>query len=453
VVLSNQGKPAEAAAAYRQALVLEPDFVEAYNNLGITLVKQRMLPEAIAAFKKAVEGRPRSHEFHLNLATALREQGSLPEAVVVLQKAIALEPGHAKDYCDLGVTLKELGKNTEATEALQKAIRLKPDYSEASYELGIILQNARDWDGALHAFRAALQVNPKEAKYQYGVGVSLYQKGDREGAIRAYQEAIRLAPKVTPWRSNLGVALLEKGFLKDALREFQTALEINPNDLAARQNLGSCLQEQARFADAVKAFQAMDALLSKSDSRKAQIAEFIRDIEALIELDARLPGILKGESPPASTEERVDLGWLCHLPGKRLYAAAARFRSEALAEDPKLAEERNGANRYDAARSAALAGCGQGEDAPSLDDTSRARLRRQALEWLQANLVAYRQLLKKEPQSAGPLVRGNLQLWQHHKDFAGVRDPEALAKMPERERQEWASFWKEVDALEKQAAD
>jgi hypothetical protein len=77
-----------------------------------------------------------------------------------------------------------------------------------------------------------------------------------------------------------------------------------------------------------------------------------------------------------------------------------RFYSEAFADDPKLADDLRTRHRYNAACSAALAGCGQGADADKPDDQERARLRQQALAWLRADPAAWCQLLEKEPEQA-----------------------------------------------------
>jgi hypothetical protein len=58
---------------------------------------------------------------------------------------------------------------------------------------------------------------------------------------------------------------------------------------------------------------------------------------------------------------------------KWLTAAAARFYAEAFAAEPKRAEDPASANRSGAARAAALAGAGQGEDAGSLRGERRCR--------------------------------------------------------------------------------
>jgi hypothetical protein len=44
-----------------------------------------------------------------------------------------------------------------------------------------------------------------------------------------------------------------------------------------------------------------------------------------------------------------------------------------------------------------------------------------------------------------------LQHWQNDTDLAGVRDPAALAKMPEAERADWQKLWADVEALVKKS--
>ena len=43
---------------YKKAIVLEPDFAEAHNNLGVTLKELRRLDEAEASLKNAILFKP-----------------------------------------------------------------------------------------------------------------------------------------------------------------------------------------------------------------------------------------------------------------------------------------------------------------------------------------------------------------------------------------------------------
>jgi hypothetical protein len=92
-------------------------------------------------------------------------------------------------------------------------------------------------------------------------------------------------------------------------------------------------------------------------------------------------------------------------------------------------------------------------DIYSLGDKERARLRRQALDWLKANLAAWRKLLETDESKAAAHVQQQMQHWLQDVDFAGVRGPDALAKLPEAERQEWRKLGAEVDELRQCAGD
>jgi hypothetical protein len=69
------------------------------------------------------------------------------------------------------------------------------------------------------------------------------------------------------------------------------------------------------------------------------------------------------------------------------------------------------------------------------------------LDWLRADLA----LLTKQLQSWWPgqtdEARKKLRHWQQDPDLAGVRDKEALAKLPEAEREAWRKLWADVADL------
>jgi hypothetical protein len=94
-----------------------------------------------------------------------------------------------------------------------------------------------------------------------------------------------------------------------------------------------------------------------------------------------------------------------------------------------------------------LAGCGQGEDDPPLDEPKRAELRRQAREWLEAELAAQARRLDVPADASPPAVLKVLTSWTSDRNLAGVRAPEALEKLPPAEQAAWRSLWAEVDAL------
>src|SRR5205814_89708 len=80
---------------------------------------------------------------------------------------------------------------------------------------------------------------------------------------------------------------------------------------------------------------------------------------------------------------------------------SARFYAEAFAAQPALADDLKVGHRYNAACYAALAAAGMGEDTARLDDKEKSRLRKQALDWLRADLTLWsKQLASDKPRVA-----------------------------------------------------
>jgi hypothetical protein len=161
-------------------------------------------------------------------------------------------------------------------------------------------------------------------------------------------------------------------------------------------------------------------------------------------LEAGLPALLEGTAQPVDAAEQRDLAALCRY--KRLYAAAVRFYAAAFAAQPKLADDLQTQDRYNAACAAALAAAGQGADAEKLGSAEHARLRRQALEWLMADLTAWGQRMNDNPQERAR-VQQTLPRWKAARDLVGIRDTEALAQLPSADHEACRKLWAAVDAL------
>ena len=86
------------------------------------------------------------------------------------------------------------------------------------------------------------------------------------------------------------------------------------------------------------------------------------------------------------------------------------------------------------------------EPAPTADPTG-VRLRRQALDWLKANLAAWNACVGgSDPQAPADVAR-TLTAWKAESDLAGVRDPDAQARLPEAERKDWRALWADVEGF------
>ncbi len=443
-VLSDQGKPGEAEAAARKAIELQPGLPLAHSHLGNLLGRKGRVEEAIAEYREAIRLNKDWADAHFSFGFALHYKGDLDGALAEYRAALRSKPDYPEAHNNLGNVLDDKGQLDPAMAEWRAAIRLKPHYPEAHRNLGVALHRKGRLEEAIAEYREALHLKKDYAEAHYGLGNALMGQGQWDGAIAEYREALHLKKDYAAAHYGLGRALTEKGRLDEAIAEYEEAIRLKKDVAEAHCNLGHILVHRGRFADGLAALKRGHALGSRRPGWPYPSAQWVHDCERLVELEARLPAILRGERQPADAGERLALAWLCQQHKGR-YAAAARFYAEAFAAEPALADKLGAkGGRYDAACAAALAAAGQGEDAKTLGEKERARLQRQARLWLREDLAAWRRLLEQEPNKARPVVVQQMRHWQEDPDFAGVRGPEALNRLPEAERKEWRELWADV---------
>jgi serine/threonine-protein kinase len=150
-----------------------------------------------------------------------------------------------------------------------------------------------------------------------------------------------------------------------------------------------------------------------------------------------------------ATGDCLDLAELCFV--KKHFATAARLYAEALAGTSHLAEELRAGRRLNAACAAALAGCGQGDDAAGFGETEREELRKQARDWLRLDLAAWARKVNTGTAADRIVARKTLARWRDDPDLAGLRDGRALEGLPPAERRECQALWQEVADLLRRA--
>jgi serine/threonine protein kinase/Flp pilus assembly protein TadD len=439
--LRARGRLTQAEAEFREAIRLSPDYSGAHYNLGLVLKDEGLLDEAITEHREAVRLNNEDYEVYIGLGDALINKDLPDQAIVVLGEAIRLNEKSDSAHTSLGNALRKQHRWDDAIAEHQKALGINNDNDAAHTNLGNALMDKGLPDQAIAEHRKAIQLNEENYKAHFNLGGVLYAKGLLKEAITEYLVTIRLKPDWADAHQILGLALGKTGRLDDAITAFNLAIRLKPDLADAHHNLGIALQQKGRLDEAVASL-TWALRFRPGDANTLRALNSARE---LFETETRLAKVLSGECQPANAAERAKLALLCAQPFKQLPATAARFYAEAFADEPKLADDLSADHRYNAACVAAQAGCGLGKDGKQTEAAERARLRTQALNWLRADLSAWDGMLTKDPAKAGPTVARAMTNWQQDTDFAGVRSPEALAKLPEGERADWQKLWAEVE--------
>lgn len=133
----------QAADAYRRAIQLAPDWVDAYINLGAVLFQLARLEEAALTFRAALELDPRNPTAHFNLGCVLFELEELDGAVASLSRAIQLAPGSADTHLNLALAYEKRNELRRARRHWRMYLRYEPNGAWAEYAQSRLARSRR----------------------------------------------------------------------------------------------------------------------------------------------------------------------------------------------------------------------------------------------------------------------------------------------------------------------
>jgi tetratricopeptide (TPR) repeat protein len=123
-VYADLGRHADAEAAYRQAIDLDPDDADYHNNLGNVYRVQGRYDEAEAAFRQAIDLNPKDAAFQASYAAICRELGRKDEYKEHIRRARELM-ANEDDYNK--ACIEAIAGNAEAALAhLEQALAPAP---------------------------------------------------------------------------------------------------------------------------------------------------------------------------------------------------------------------------------------------------------------------------------------------------------------------------------------
>jgi eukaryotic-like serine/threonine-protein kinase len=408
--LGSMGSKQIAVSLLRRVQQVHPENFWINCDLGRELLSVGQPGEASRFYSAAVAVSPRSGLALGHLGKALHTAGRLDEAAACFRRAVQLRPDDAIVRVNLGAVMLDLLDTNDAAVEFGEAKRLRPDDWRVRHEIADALLNRGEWTAAVTELREAVDREPRHAMARNALAGALLETGRIDEAVVSFREAIRLDPRHAPSYAGLGRALLAKGELEGALDAFR-------KDRGGR----------------------------RGTNGRSPSGGLLRETEQWVALNRRLPAVLRGEDRPADSAELIGFARLC--AASQHYAASARLWSEAFTRRPSLTDDLKVGHRYAAACSAALAGCGAGKDDPPLDDPGRLRLRRQALDWLKAELSSAAELLRNASSGDRAGLPRRLGRWWVDPALAGLREDSPLSTLPKLEQDEFRALWADAEAL------
>jgi tetratricopeptide (TPR) repeat protein len=201
-------------AAAKRATELNPALVDGWRELGDSYMEARQPAEAEAAYREALARDDSYALARAKLAQALLELGRSREA---LEMALSAEDRGGDAFMVAAIRgdiLAEMSRHDEAAESYDRALRLEPEDHFILHQAAIAHSRAGNSDRAADLFEQAIR-HDHDGCHQTLVdyGDLLRRVGRIGDAVRMYRKAVAAVPGDPDWRR----------LLRDAERELMAA--------------------------------------------------------------------------------------------------------------------------------------------------------------------------------------------------------------------------------------
>ncbi len=244
--LQKSGDLQGAQIAYQKAVLLNPSYAAANNDLGVILEKQGNVQGAEAAYLQAIQMNPALGAAHSNLALLYERQGRLKEAGRHWVTRVKLGP--LDDPWVIAAREKLIKYNVDFSESPKEKQRKKVLDIRQAFESAKLHMKAKQWSNAEVDYKRILELDPANEKARRGLEQA--QKKWQQDSLRGpagssdaererRKEAKRAAEIELGWRAKsrkmqadrvyeAGQVYLKAKRWQDAEREFDQVLVLDP---------------------------------------------------------------------------------------------------------------------------------------------------------------------------------------------------------------------------------
>jgi len=230
------------------------DCVYFYYN-GIFYYKQGMPEKAKDEFKKALNCNPDFFEAYFDLGMLHRNSAEFSDAAKCFANCAELEPNNFEAVFNYAYALEKIKKYDDSETFYLKALELNAASPEAYFNLGNLRKEKRNWNDAEYYFIKALKLLPKNEKYHTNLGISYHYQGKFENAVNSFNKALEINPDYSEAKLNLAATFVELGKIDDALNIYNELLLAEREDPVTHYNKALALLLKGDFENGFKEYE------------------------------------------------------------------------------------------------------------------------------------------------------------------------------------------------------
>jgi Flp pilus assembly protein TadD len=191
----------------QRALLERPQFITAYQNLGMTTLLKKYGAPLRAQLEAMVKKSPEYRPAQTVLVTVLEAQGHLAQAVEQVEKQVAANPKSADALLTLARLQLQQGHMDQGRATLDRVAALQPQNPEVLVRRAEIAADGGDFDEAARQLDALTTRYPKASQGWTLKAILYEQHGQLDKARSFYEQALQENRNDPIAANNLGLLL------------------------------------------------------------------------------------------------------------------------------------------------------------------------------------------------------------------------------------------------------
>lgn len=269
-----------AIEAYRHAVVLDRDNLDAIRGLAENLMNDGQMDAALDQYKVIADSNPEDAQTYVRMAEIYRRQGKYDLALESLKRADTLVPDTMDVPYNMAAVYQAQGRYDDAIKLLQDLVKRteKSDIASSQADrnnraifierLGMIYREQENYTAAVDTFRKMLTLGDENARSGYQEIIDTYREAKQwPQATATAKEAVQKMPDDRDLRMVLDAQLADTGEVDKAVADVRTLLNGKPDDREVYLRLGIIYTRAKRYKDAVDAYAKAEQMATKPEDK------------------------------------------------------------------------------------------------------------------------------------------------------------------------------------------
>jgi tetratricopeptide (TPR) repeat protein len=271
----------QSIEAYRHAIALDHDNLDAIRGLAQNLVNDGQANAALEQYKIIADANPEDAQTYIRMAEIYRKEGKFDEALENLKKAESVVQDSVEVSYNIAAVYQAQGRYDEAVQVLQDLLKKteKPSnaYSQEEKDnravflerLGTVDRDNGDQTGAIETFRQMLALGNDNSVRGYQELVDTYREAKQwQQATDVAKEATQKLPSDRGLKMVYASQLADMGQPDQGIAQVRALLKGTPEDREVYISLSQMYARLKQWSEADDALNKADQLSSKPDDQK-----------------------------------------------------------------------------------------------------------------------------------------------------------------------------------------